>query len=164
MLAVAGILLTFVISAAALRNLTSTLGPVVNLGYAAYAGNTTAPSGALNGPVTFFGGIPYAQPPLGDLRFKAPQSLDESYDGEGTTTVTDARNWGPPCLQQPAQVGVGIEGMSLARVFSHILTHGYVRSDCLTLNIWTPNGAKEGDNLPVQFWIHGGGFFENVSE
>ena len=90
--------------------LTSPLGPVVNLGYAAFAGNTTAPSGELNGPVTFFGGIPYAQPPLGDLRFRAPRTLNESFEGNGTTTVTDARNYGPPCLQQPAQVGVGSEG------------------------------------------------------
>ena len=110
MFPVAALVLTSAVSAAALQNLTSPLGPVVNLGYAAFAGNTTAPSGEKNGPVTFFGGIPYAQPPLGDLRFKAPQMLDETFDGDGTTVVTDARNWGPPCLQQPAQVGVGIEG------------------------------------------------------
>lgn len=106
----AGFLLTAAIGALALPNLTSPLGPVVNLGYAAFAGNTTAPSGELNGPVTFFGGIPYAQPPVGDLRFRAPSMLNESFEGNGTTTVTDARNYGPPCLQQPAQVGVGSEG------------------------------------------------------
>ena len=90
--------------------LTSPLGPVVNLGYAAFAGNTTAPSGELDGPVTFFGGIPYAQPPVGDLRFRAPRMLNENFTGDGTSTVTDARDWGAPCLQQPAQVGVGSEG------------------------------------------------------
>ena len=99
--------------AQSLPTLTSPLGPVVNLGYAAFAGNTTAPSGELNGPVAFFGGIPYAQPPLGDLRFRAPQMLNENFTGNGTTTVTDARDWGPPCLPQPAQVGVGSEGQPM---------------------------------------------------
>ena len=89
---------------------TSPLGPIVDLGYAAYAGNTTSPAGELNGSVTFFGGIPYAQPPLGELRFRAPQILDETM-GHGTnTTVVDARNFAPPCIQQPAKFGVGSEG------------------------------------------------------
>lgn len=92
-----------------LSNLSSPPGPVVNLGYAAFVGNTTAPSGELNGPVSFFGGIPYAQPPVGDLRFRAPRMLDETFTN-GTMMVTDARNWGAPCIQQPAQVGVGNEG------------------------------------------------------
>jgi len=87
--------------------LASDLGPVVNLGYAAFAGNTTSPAGLVNGPVTFFGNIPYAQPPLGDLRFRAPQALNE----QGTAKeVTDARNWGSPCIQNSAVVGVGSEG------------------------------------------------------
>ncbi len=53
--------------------LTSPLGPVVNLGYAAYVGNSTSPVGQANSAVTFFGGIPYAQAPIGDLRFRAPR-------------------------------------------------------------------------------------------
>ena len=65
-------------SSSSLPQLTSPLGPVVNLGFAAFAGNSTSPTGELNGPVTFFGGIRYAQPPLGNLRFRAPVGLDES--------------------------------------------------------------------------------------
>lgn len=87
--------------------LTSPLGPVVNLGYAAFAGNTTSPTGVQDGPVTFFGGIPYAEPPLGDLRWRAPKKLDE---GRVTTNVSDARGWGAPCIQRPAVLGVGSEG------------------------------------------------------
>ena len=94
----------------ALPQLSSPLGPVVNLGYAAFAGNTTSPTGEVDGPVTFFGGIPYAQPPLGDLRFRAPASLNETVVNSGSPPITDARNWGPPCIQQPAQVGIGSEG------------------------------------------------------
>ena len=97
-------------SSAALPQLTSPLGPVVNLGYAAFAGNSTTPTGDENGPVVFFGGIPYAQPPLGNLRFRAPQPLDESVKNGGNVAVTDARNYGAPCIPTPAQVGVGSEG------------------------------------------------------
>jgi hypothetical protein len=93
-----------------LPELTSPLGPVVNLGYAAFAGNDTAPTGELHGPVTFFGGMPYAQPPLGNLRFRAPQMLDEAVVNGGQVPVTDARNWGPPCIPEPTQVGIGSEG------------------------------------------------------
>ncbi|THH05598.1 hypothetical protein EW145_g4680 [Phellinidium pouzarii] len=123
----------------ALPELSSRLGPVVNLGYAAFAGNTTSPTGELNGPVTFFGNIPYVQAPVGNLRFRAPQQLDESIVNSGNVTITDARNWGSACIQQPAVVGAGSE-------------------DCLKLNIWKPSDAKQGDGLPVIFYTHGGGF------
>lgn len=120
-------------------SVTSPLGPVVDLGYAAYAGNSTSPAGMLNGSVVFFGGIPYAQPPLGDLRFRAPQTLDETVDRNMNVTVVDARNFAPPCVQQPAEVGVGSE-------------------DCLHLNIWKPANATAQSKLPVIVYIHGGGF------
>ncbi|EIW77366.1 alpha beta-hydrolase [Coniophora puteana RWD-64-598 SS2] len=121
--------------------LTSPLGPVINLGYAAYAGNTTTPTGEANGTVAFFGGIPYAQPPVGELRFRAPQPLDETPASDGKPQVVDARNFGPACLQQPAVVGVGSE-------------------DCLLLNVWKPSNASEGDNLPVV----GGGFYAGTTQ
>ncbi|KAF4580397.1 hypothetical protein EYR40_003113 [Pleurotus pulmonarius] len=119
--------------------LTSPLGPVVNLGYAAFAGNDTAPSGQPHSTVTFFGNIPYAQPPVGSLRFRAPRPLDETINDPARVPISDARNWGPPCIQQPAQVGIGSE-------------------DCLTLNVWKPSGASEGSRLPVIVYFHGGGF------
>ncbi|KAL1711094.1 Alpha/Beta hydrolase protein [Schizophyllum commune] len=130
--------------------LSSSLGPVVDLGYAAYAGNSTSPAGVENSAVTFFGGIPYAQPPVGELRFRAPRPLVEDADqlaadgvdadratnASSDKRVTDGRGWGPPCYQRPAMVGVGSE-------------------DCLTLNVWKPTDAMEGDDLPVA----GGGFY-----
>lgn len=91
--------------------LSSPLGPVIDLGYAAFAGNSTSPEGFENSNVTFYGGIPYAKPPLGELRWRAPQRVDEN--GTTATSVTDARNWGPPCIQDPAVVGIGSEGKEL---------------------------------------------------
>ncbi|KAL1736681.1 Alpha/Beta hydrolase protein [Schizophyllum commune] len=127
--------------------LNSPLGPVVDLGYTAYVGNSTSPAGVENSAITFFGGIPYAQPPVGELRFRAPQPLDEDVKPSGIpadsardTKVVDARGWGPPCYQRPAVVGIGSE-------------------DCLTLNVWKPTDAVEGDDLPVAVYIHGGGFY-----
>ncbi|KZT28612.1 alpha/beta-hydrolase [Neolentinus lepideus HHB14362 ss-1] len=144
-----GLLLSATFSACSqthyLPQLTSPLGPVVNLGYAAYAGNSTSPTGSVDGSVTFFGGIPYAQPPLGNLRFRAPQPLDESVKNGGHVSASDARNWGPACIQQPAAVGAGSE-------------------DCLLLNVWKPANATAGDNLPAVIYIYGGGFFAGTTQ
>ena len=80
-------------------------------------------------------GIPYAKPPVGKLRWRAPEPLDDSTD------VFDATKFGFAAMQEEDHV----EPSSL-----------YPQSeDCLTLNIWT-RGRK--NNLPVMVWIHGGGF------
>jgi carboxylesterase type B len=113
---------------------TSTKAPVIDLGYVKLLGN------ASDG-VDFFGGIRYAKPPLGDLRFQAPVMLDEKTPAK---SVTDARNWSGICIQQPASLDLGSE-------------------DCLTLNVWKPPHAKEGDQLPVALYIHGGGNYYAVS-
>ncbi|KAF8579656.1 alpha/beta-hydrolase [Ramaria rubella] len=108
-------------------------GPVIDLGYVSLVGNATAPSGVLNGPVHFFGAVPYAQPPLGSLRFRAPQPLDE--EPSAYPPVIDSRDWGPACIQQPTIVGVGSE-------------------DCLLLNVWKPNSAMQGDKLSVVVYVY----------
>lgn len=108
------VLVALVCAGSTVAALTSSLGPIVDVGYAAFAGNSTSPTGIANGPVTFFGSIPYAQPPLGNLRFRAPQPLNEHATA---SSVSDARNWGPPCIQRPAVVGIGSEGMFIL-VFS----------------------------------------------
>ena len=77
-----------------------------------------------------FLGIPYAKPPIGNLRFKRAQAFD-SWEG-----VLKAYNYGPPAIQFDNGEFKGSE-------------------DCLTLNIQRPN---EGEQLPVFVWIHGGGY------
>ncbi|KAA1473116.1 alpha/beta-hydrolase [Dentipellis sp. KUC8613] len=110
---------------------------IVDLGYTAYAGSATAPTSGSVAPVAFFGGIPYAKAPLGDLRFRAPQELDESGHN---STVVNAMDFAPPCVQQPAASGVGSE-------------------DCLRLNVWKPTNATAHSMLPVAVYIYGGGFY-----
>lgn len=86
--------------------------------------------------VAAYKGIPYAQPPIGDLRWRPPVPAP-AWDG-----VRDARDFGHACLQPPQQpAGLYSGGMAS------------VSEDCLTLNVWAPKGARK---LPVMFWIHGG--------
>ena len=86
--------------------------------------------------LTSYKGIPYAKPPTGDLRWRPPVPA-HAWEG-----VRDAREFGHACLQPPQQpTGLYSGGMAS------------LSEDCLTLNVWTPPGARE---LPVMVWIHGG--------
>lgn len=93
--------------------------------------------------VSVFRGIPFAAPPVGDLRFRPPMPVPH-WDG-----VRDAREFGPIAVQ-PTN---GFQG-ALSAAFG--AAEGAVSEDCLTLNVWTP----EADNgrRPVMVWIHGGAF------
>jgi para-nitrobenzyl esterase len=86
--------------------------------------------------VVAFLGIPYAQPPTGDLRFAPPVPLD-SFGGP-----LNAFEFGPACPQPEIE--------------PHPTMNSKMDEDCLTLNIWTP--AADDRARPVMFWIHGGGF------
>jgi para-nitrobenzyl esterase len=83
--------------------------------------------------VVSFLGIPYAQPPVGALRWAPPQAPVAHAD------TLKATAFGSACAQAP-----GVEPSS--------------SEDCLYLNVWKPAGAKPGDRLPVVFYIHGGAF------
>lgn len=95
-----------------------------------------------SGAVRAFQGIPYAAPPVGDLRWKAPQPAKQ-WKGE-----LDATKYGHHCAQNHV-----FDDM----VFQESATPDDKGSeDCLTLNVYTP--AKSKSKLPVMFWIHGGGY------
>ena len=96
---------------------------------------------------TYFG-IPYAQPPVGDLRWKAPQPL-QPWDGVLEAYEFPHRAW--QMVQEPPVDGKGI---NYAREFySNPAFMPPMDEDCLYLNIWRP---LTGEKLPVAFWIHGG--------
>lgn len=87
-------------------------------------------------------GIPFAEPPVGELRWHAPQE-PRGWQGEYRATRQP-----PPCAQLASPFGgvVDREPGSPAG-----------REDCLYLNVYAPAGAAPGAALPVLFWIHGGG-------
>ncbi|MEV8535585.1 carboxylesterase family protein [Streptomyces sp. NPDC051211] len=90
-------------------------------------------------PVAAFRGIPYAAPPVGALRFAAPQP-PAAWDG-----VRDARAYGPTAPKVP-----------YPQPFAALLPDPEVPGeDCLNLNVWTPDPARSA-RLPVMVWIHGG--------
>uniref|UniRef100_A0A8C9Q7U7 Carboxylic ester hydrolase n=1 Tax=Spermophilus dauricus TaxID=99837 RepID=A0A8C9Q7U7_SPEDA len=93
-----------------------------------------------------FLGIPFAKPPVGPLRFAAPEP-PEPWSG-----VRDGTSHPAMCLQN-ADV-LNIEVLNLG---STNLPPIPMSEDCLYLSIYAPAHAREGSNLPVMVWIHGGG-------
>lgn len=98
----------------------------------------------------FFLGVPYAQPPIGSLRYRIPASLNATWSGTRNATA-----YSPEC------VGYGVRHSwlfleeSKTELFSQGDDIGYESSeDCLTLNVIRPSGM-EGQSLPIAFWIHG---------
>ncbi|MBQ6379091.1 MAG: carboxylesterase family protein [Prevotella sp.] len=92
-------------------------------------------AGVLEGSLAVYKAIPYAAPPVGNLRWKAPQPT-KAWEG---VRVCDQFGPMPP---QPTRLGRTADIMS---------------EDCLYLGIATPAASKD-DKLPVMVWIHGGGF------
>ena len=86
--------------------------------------------------IMVYKGLPFAAPPVGDLRFKAPQP-PIAWDG-----VRKADSFGKVCPQSGGPGGGNRDNMS---------------EDCLTANVWTGAGYP-GENRPVYVWIYGGGF------
>lgn len=96
-------------------------------------------------PIDAFLGVPYAQPPTGDRRFRAPAKLPSTPD-----SIVDASAFGPAAPGKP--------------LFKSASKLNY-SEDCLTANIFRPssNGGAAAQNLPVTVYIHGGAFNRGTS-
>jgi para-nitrobenzyl esterase len=91
--------------------------------------------GVVQSGACIFKGIPYAKPPLGNLRFAPPQEMD------AWSEVKDCFEFGASAIQAES-----------------ILVNTKPSEDCLYLNVWAPENTHE-QKCPVFFWIHGGGYF-----
>ena len=104
-------------------------------------------SGALEGAVQdgvlSFKGIPFAAPPVGDLRWRPPQPAP------AWTGVRSATSYGHDCMQEPFPSDAAPLGTA-------------PDEDCLVLNVWRPE-AQTSSRLPVMVWIYGGGFVNGGS-
>ncbi|MBQ3412667.1 MAG: carboxylesterase family protein [Oscillospiraceae bacterium] len=102
-----------------------------------------------NARVTVFKGIPYAAPPVGENRWRAPQPA-ENWEG-----VRECYEFGPIAMQNTP----GADPEAFYSKEWHVDPDIAMSEDCLQLNIWTPAKSTE-DKLPVMMWIHGGGMQE----
>jgi len=91
-----------------------------------------------DGQVKTWKGIRYAAPPVGRLRWRAPQSP------QPWTDIIEATAFGPvsPQPHSPIPMGLGTRA----------------DEDCLFLNVWAPSGASDTDTKPVMVWVHGGAY------
>ena len=99
--------------------------------------------GVTEGKVVAFKGIPFAQAPVGDLRWRAPQPV-KRWKG-----VKAADQYGPDCMQIPFKADAAPLGVKPAE-------------DCLYVNVWAPAETSK-KKRPVMVWIYGGGFVNGGS-
>jgi para-nitrobenzyl esterase len=99
-----------------------------------------------DGKVIAYKGVPYAAPPIGDLRWRPPQPVAK------WKHILFARDFGSHCMQPTPRADM-------------VFRDPGPSEDCLTLNVWAPvpSAAKHPTPLPVMVWIYGGGFVSGGS-
>lgn len=133
------------LSAWAQSSTNSTSGPVVDLGYAQYRGNT---SFRANFSTDVFYGIRFAQPPLGQLRWQPPQNI-EAHNDYDPSEVMDAEKPSQACVQGTPAWQIAANETGPVPVTG--------QEDCLLLDVYVPE-QPQSTALPVLVNIHGGGY------
>lgn len=101
-------------------------------------------TGIVEGKAIIYKGIPYAAPPIGDLRWQPPQPV------RPWQNIQAATDFGPDCMQLPFPSDAAPLGVEPAE-------------DCLYANVWRPKKAPKEGAYPVIVWIYGGGFVNGGS-
>lgn len=101
-------------------------------------------SGSTTANVESFKGVPFAAPPVGDLRWRAPQPAAH------WSNVRKMTSYSADCMQLPFPSDAAPLGTAPSE-------------DCLYLNVWRPAGTSPTAKLPVMVWIYGGGFVNGGS-
>lgn len=125
--------------------------------------NVTIPSGTIIGNsvqnIEVFNGIPFADPPIGQLRLRPPRKLSTHLGTFNATGVAKLCSQGPIFSQSLSSSALGaFAAEAVKESFGFPEAEDAQSEDCLTVTIHRPKGAKQGDNLPVLFYIFGGGF------
>ncbi|GAB1603547.1 cholinesterase 2-like [Argonauta hians] len=106
----------------------------------------------LNTDIDVFLGIPYAKPPVGDLRFRRPEPV-EPWNG-----VKETKTYSNSCMQVKDTAFGNFEGSDMWNANTNL------SEDCLYLNIWVPRDArKPHSSLTTMIWIYGGSFNSGTS-
>ncbi|KAH7153378.1 lipase [Dactylonectria macrodidyma] len=111
--------------------------------------------GNVKNKVESFGGIPYAEPPVGQLRLRPPKRLERDlgvFDGTGPAGAC------PQMVSSTESTDVLFDLLGSIANLPFVQEATGQSEDCLTITVARPEGTKAGAKLPVLYWIFGGGF------